>query len=84
MENAAGGIQKTSAMDFRHMVNRPVQLLRRADFIIHPVGGHLNAHRKLHKIFARAVALHEQLVKILIQKNHPADSICRVTQNKSR
>ena len=67
-------------MDFRHAVDDLMQLLRRADFIIHLVGRQLNAHREFHKIFACAVAVQKQLVKILVQKNHLAVSICKVTQ----
>ena len=74
------GKRQTSVMDFRHAVDHPVQLLRRADFIIHLVGGQLNAHREPDKILACAVAVQEQLVKILIQKDHLAVSICKVTQ----
>lgn len=62
-------------MDFCHVVDYPVKFLRRVDFIIHLMGGQLNAHREIHKIFARAVAVQEQLVKVLIQKNHLAQIV---------
>lgn len=57
------------------MVDIPVQLFGRSDFVILPVHGHLNTNGEPHEIPTGAVAAHEKFVKILIHENHLAVSI---------
>lgn len=53
-------------VDFRHVINILVKILRCFDFIVLAVNRQLHINREFHKILARAVAAHKQFVQIPI------------------